>query len=181
LLLPGHSTSVNANLISLKVEYGKIKPFIDEFWVRYTSEYLSSLHTWRRSLKCEYVPPSVGDLVLLESHVSSDRSKWPTGVIVAVFPGSDKVIRQVTVRLASGKQFRRSVDKLYPLELHTTSPSKQEDGEELWCLCEKPSRGKMIACDSKDCPVSWFHFDCVGISRAPKGIYICPICRGDKT
>lgn len=51
--------------------------------------------------------------------------------------------------------------------------------ERLYCHCRCPydEVSEMIACDNKNCRVEWFHFDCVGITVAPKGNWYCPDCR----
>ena len=35
----------------------------------------------------------------------------------------------------------------------------------------------MVACDNLECSVEWFHFDCVGLTRAPRGHWYCNQCR----
>lgn len=35
--------------------------------------------------------------------------------------------------------------------------------EPTYCYCKKVSYGEMIACDAPDCPIEWFHYDCVGL------------------
>lgn len=51
--------------------------------------------------------------------------------------------------------------------------------ERLYCHCRCPydEVSEMIACDNPNCRVEWFHFDCVGITVAPKGNWFCPDCR----
>ena len=34
--------------------------------------------------------------------------------------------------------------------------------EPVYCTCKKVSFGAMVACDSEDCEIEWFHFACVG-------------------
>ena len=43
------------------------------------------------------------------------------------------------------------------------------DEPELYCVCRAAEiEGLlMIACDSPSCPIEWFHFSCVGITREP--------------
>ena len=36
----------------------------------------------------------------------------------------------------------------------------------------------MIACDSPDCSIKWFHFECGGLADAPSGKWICNECKG---
>ena len=52
-----------------------------------------------------------------------------------------------------------------------------EVDQKLWCTCQKESSGDMVACDNLECSVEWFHFDCVGLTRAPRGHWYCNQCR----
>lgn len=58
---------------------------------------------------------------------------------------------------------------------------KKEDNEdnELYCICNLPSYGNMIACDGKKCPnpSQWYHLECVGLAdgRHPD-TWLCPEC-----
>uniref|UniRef100_A0A915HR13 PHD-type domain-containing protein n=1 Tax=Romanomermis culicivorax TaxID=13658 RepID=A0A915HR13_ROMCU len=53
--------------------------------------------------------------------------------------------------------------------------SDQSD-QQRWCICNRVSFGNMVACDDKDCPFEWFHYECVGITQPPKGKWFCPHC-----
>ena len=49
--------------------------------------------------------------------------------------------------------------------------------EPTYCICNRVSFGEMIGCDNPDCPIEWFHFECVGLTASPKGKkWYCPIC-----
>ena len=56
-----------------------------------------------------------------------------------------------------------------------------DDGEthEVYCYCQQGEDGReMIGCDNTKCKYQWFHFDCVGLSKKPRGKYwYCPDCR----
>jgi inhibitor-of-growth protein 1 len=52
--------------------------------------------------------------------------------------------------------------------------------EPTYCLCDQVSYGEMIGCDNDLCPIEWFHFNCVQLSKKPTGSWYCPKCRGDK-
>lgn len=58
---------------------------------------------------------------------------------------------------------------------------EKDNGEdnELYCICNLPSYGNMIACDGKKCPnpSQWYHLECVGFSdgRHPD-TWLCPEC-----
>jgi len=34
----------------------------------------------------------------------------------------------------------------------------------------------MVACDGTDCPYEWFHYECVGLTEPPTGVWYCPDC-----
>ncbi|KAF8787470.1 inhibitor of growth protein 3-like [Argiope bruennichi] len=51
-----------------------------------------------------------------------------------------------------------------------------DPNEPRYCVCNQVSYGDMVACDHKDCPFEWFHYQCVGITQPPKGKWFCPQC-----
>ena len=57
-------------------------------------------------------------------------------------------------------------------EIASISPEK-------WCYCGgQEEKGRpMISCDNGYCPIVWFHFDCLNISKVPSGSWYCPDCR----
>ncbi|PNS21487.1 hypothetical protein CAC42_1266 [Sphaceloma murrayae] len=59
---------------------------------------------------------------------------------------------------------------------------EREEGnpaKEVYCYCEKPEQGKMIACDGDDCEKEWFHFECTGLKEIParKEQWFCDNCK----
>ncbi|KZS99319.1 hypothetical protein SISNIDRAFT_546111 [Sistotremastrum niveocremeum HHB9708] len=48
--------------------------------------------------------------------------------------------------------------------------------EPRYCFCQRVSFGEMVACDYPKCEKEWFHYECVGLTEAPKGKWICPDC-----
>ncbi|KAK9890927.1 hypothetical protein WA026_012268 [Henosepilachna vigintioctopunctata] len=61
-------------------------------------------------------------------------------------------------------------------------PLKETKNVQLYCYCRCPydEVSEMIGCDSHDCAIEWFHFECVGIMVPPKGQWFCPDCRKRK-
>ena len=64
----------------------------------------------------------------------------------------------------------------------SSSESSKEGGtrnpnDPLYCVCNRVSFGEMIACDNDNCPLEWFHFNCVNVHSRPKGKWYCPKCR----
>ncbi|KAH7666378.1 CRE-ING-3 protein [Aphelenchoides avenae] len=57
---------------------------------------------------------------------------------------------------------------------------EEEEGadtdDRTYCTCGQKSYGEMVACDNKNCPKEWFHYECVGIICPPKGKWFCPLC-----
>ena len=41
------------------------------------------------------------------------------------------------------------------------------DAEQLYCYCNGPSHGEMVACDMPGCEKEWFHLECVGLTKPP--------------
>ena len=35
---------------------------------------------------------------------------------------------------------------------------------------------RWICCDSDDCSVRWYHWECVGVMKTPSGYWLCPWC-----
>mmetsp|Transcript_7320 Transcript_7320/g.10913 ORF Transcript_7320/g.10913 Transcript_7320/m.10913 type:complete len:154 (+) Transcript_7320:704-1165(+) len=48
---------------------------------------------------------------------------------------------------------------------------------ERYCFCGRGFDGDMIACDRSGCNIEWYHFECVGLVKKPKGRWYCPPCR----
>ncbi|KAL7315812.1 hypothetical protein PS15m_004983 [Mucor circinelloides] len=54
-----------------------------------------------------------------------------------------------------------------------------DPNEPLYCYCSQVSFGEMVACDSGDCEIEWFHLECVGLKTPPKGKWYCKNCTVD--
>ncbi|XP_019757010.2 uncharacterized protein LOC109535537 [Dendroctonus ponderosae] len=67
-------------------------------------------------------------------------------------------------------------------ELVSKSEPPKLPQPQLYCYCRCPydEVSEMIGCDSNDCEIEWFHFECVGIMVPPKGQWFCPDCRKKK-
>jgi hypothetical protein len=46
----------------------------------------------------------------------------------------------------------------------------------LYCICNRPAFGKMIACANDECMIEKFHYDCVNLKRKPRQKWYCPEC-----
>ncbi|KAL8807602.1 MAG: hypothetical protein Q9182_000586 [Xanthomendoza sp. 2 TL-2023] len=53
--------------------------------------------------------------------------------------------------------------------MHGDEDDDEGDTEPRYCYCNQVSYGEMVACDMDTCPREWFHLDCAGLTKAPKG------------
>ena len=93
---------------------GNQEQLLSVFWLKWSSDYLKSLPPIVSRFRSRG-PLKVGSLVLIrEDHLP--RLKWPLGVVIEVFPGRDRLIRLVKVRMAKG-EFLKPIQHLYCLEV----------------------------------------------------------------
>lgn len=52
--------------------------------------------------------------------------------------------------------------------------------EPVYCICNRVAFGEMIACDNEDCPIEWYHYPCVNLTRKPRNSWICHLCSNKK-
>jgi inhibitor of growth protein 5 len=50
------------------------------------------------------------------------------------------------------------------------------NNEPVYCTCKRVAFGEMIACDNEDCPIEWYHYPCVNLTKKPRNSWICPTC-----
>ncbi|KAF9653022.1 hypothetical protein BDM02DRAFT_3182990 [Thelephora ganbajun] len=63
-------------------------------------------------------------------------------------------------------------------EISTVGDASVRPNEPLYCYCNNVSYGAMVQCEnSPECPHDWFHYDCIGLKKAPKGKWFCPTCK----
>lgn len=70
-----------------------------------------------------------------------------------------RYLRAMRQRLEKGKSAQRSV-------VHNDSLTQSAEGNsnsEKFCICVRGFEGSMIACDSSNCLIQWYHFECVGL------------------
>lgn len=113
---------------SLLGRWQRVNRLSEEFWRRWSTEYLKTLQRrpkWIKSKK----NLEIGDLVLLKE--PSPPLQWKLARVIATHPGSDDVVRVVTVQRGNST-FCRHVVNLVPLP-HLSEPSFQacqEDGNQ---------------------------------------------------
>ena len=100
---------------NLRSAWQKSRQLVDEFWYRWSEEYVAMLQD-RKKWKVSSPGIRVGQLVLLASE-EQPRDHWRLGIVDKLEAGGDELTRQVTVRMANGKVFRRHCNALVCLEI----------------------------------------------------------------
>ena len=90
------------------------------FWSSWGEDYLKNLPPFRG--RAPDTDIKIGTVVLIEDE--GPRIGWPLGVITAIFPGKDGLVRKVDVKTARGT-LSRSVQRLRKLKI-PTSPSSND-------------------------------------------------------
>lgn len=91
----------------------------EKFQERFIKDYMLQL---MKSEKWQAAKENVkvGDVVLI-AYDNKPRGFWPLALIVNVYPASDGKVRNVLVKTSSGL-FRRSIQRLVPLEVSSNEP-----------------------------------------------------------
>ncbi len=85
---------------------------IADFWKRWINDYITHLNNFKKWHQPQH-SIAVGDIVLVKDSDLFIRS-WPLARVVQTHPGSDGLVRVVTVKTQKGT-FRRAIHKLVPL------------------------------------------------------------------
>jgi hypothetical protein len=111
LTAPYESDVTDRNTNGL-TRWQRITQLQQHFWKMWQKEYLSQLQTRPRGQQHQYPNVDVGALVILIED-NMPPLQWRLGRIVHVHPGSDGVVRVVSVKTVSGTySYKRAVKKL---------------------------------------------------------------------
>ena len=101
---------------SLTKEFRLIQQVVEEFWKRWTKEYLLELRTYHQvrqpyggETRCRF-----GDVVLLQEEVRP-RHMWKMGRVVVLRAGRDGKVRTVILRTQDGGRLVRPARLVIPL------------------------------------------------------------------
>lgn len=122
-LSPGHFLNVSPmvsvadeDLSETKTNYlsrwQRVQKVAQEFWQRWRVEYLHQLQV-REKWHTQNLNVKIGELVVLKD-VNLPSCKWPMARIVALHPGSDGLIRVVTLKTATNI-LKRGITEIAPL------------------------------------------------------------------
>ena len=51
-----------------------------------------------------------------------------------------------------------------------------DNKQKNYSICNKVWVEPVIACDRLNCKVEWYHYECLIVTRAPRGSWICSPC-----
>lgn len=117
------------NRLSLWQHVTKIK---QDFWQQWYKEYINDLNC-RQKWKVESKNLEVGTLVLLKDQ-DLPTMQWAMARVIAVHPGTDGIVRAVTVR-TNKSEYRRSVQHLAPLPIDDPEENLPQRGEYVVWKC----------------------------------------------
>ncbi|CAI6371089.1 unnamed protein product [Macrosiphum euphorbiae] len=118
LLLVPEADLSNENISTLR-KWRYVQALMQTFWKRWSKEYLPQLQVRSRWLaQTEQV--KIGDIVIIKEECTPP-GKWKLGKILKTHPGSDGIVRVVTLKTSNGNELKRPVVKLSRL------PVEEED------------------------------------------------------
>ncbi|XP_030767150.1 uncharacterized protein LOC115890927 [Sitophilus oryzae] len=110
LLAIPETNIIEANVSRLN-HYQRLKQIHQHFWQRWSREYLSTLQTRSKWKTSQQNNLNIGRLVILKEE-SSPPLQWTRGRIVDIHPGSDGLVRVVSVKVPNGRIVKRSIAKV---------------------------------------------------------------------
>ena len=78
---------------------------------------------------------TIGDIVLIHDNVP--RNQWKTDVVTDLQKGKDGLVRYVSLRISSGSELLRPLEKLYPLEVSSEHNALDTEREDKKAIADK--------------------------------------------
>lgn len=97
-------------------KYQHVQKLMQHFWKRWSLEYIGELQGRAKWKRGHPAAVKIGSLVILRND-NMPPLKWDMGRIVDLHPGSDGVIRVVSLKTSSGNVIKRAVTKLCVLPI----------------------------------------------------------------
>lgn len=132
-LTPSHFLNSGPVLTILDTEtdertrWQRTQKIYQDIWKRWQSEYLCLLSS-RSKWKHTQANIKINDIVIIHQP-NLPAGKWPLGRISELHPGSDGLVRVVTVKTKGG-YIKRPITKLSPLLTSAEIPEKKEEKED---------------------------------------------------
>lgn len=102
--------------------------------------------------------------------LSAQRVECARSLVELLNQAETEIIKEIKLTEATLAENKRLKD----------APPKEGEreggGEDHICICRDRTCGDMVKCDNSACPLQWFHYECVGLSTQPQGVWFCPYC-----
>ncbi|XP_039764230.1 uncharacterized protein LOC120636738 [Pararge aegeria] len=96
--------------ISALTRWQLVQKMTQHFWHRWQTEYLNTMQQ-RYKWQVAVPSPKVGDIVIIKDE-NTPPTKWLLGRIKYLHPGSDNLVRVVTVECKGNKELKRPLSKI---------------------------------------------------------------------
>lgn len=120
LLLVPETDLSNENISTLR-KWRYVQALMQTFWKRWSKEYLPQLQVRGRWL-AQTQQMKIGDIVIIKEECAPP-GKWKLGKILKTHPGSDGIVRVVTLKTSNGNELKRPVVKLCRLPVEENDPN----------------------------------------------------------
>uniref|UniRef100_A8PZP9 DUF5641 domain-containing protein n=1 Tax=Brugia malayi TaxID=6279 RepID=A8PZP9_BRUMA len=120
---------------------------LDVFWKLWKEECLTSL---RERTQREIKSPRI---IVLLNEPEVPRGVWKLARIIKINRGWDGKIKSATIQLPNGKQFDRSINMLYPMEIDATEDKEEkveDEPEEPIARQTRSAKKSQTTVDAKD-------------------------------
>jgi hypothetical protein len=132
LAIPEANADSPAPAEALRRRWKAQRAYLDHFWRRFASEYLTNLRDkagWNHPKKRPSIgrTPRIGEPVLVEVDFTA-RNLWPMAIVddLEIRAGA---VRNAVLRLPDGALKTRPLNRLYPLEIREEEPTATEPVE----------------------------------------------------
>jgi hypothetical protein len=132
LAVPEANADSPAPAEALRRRWKAQRAYLDHFWRRFASEYLTSLRDkagWNHPKKRPSIgrTPRIGEPVLVEVDFTA-RNLWPMAIVddLEIRAGA---VRNAVLRFPDGSLKTRPLNRLYPLEIREEEPTATEPVE----------------------------------------------------
>lgn len=100
--------------------YQLVQQLYQQFWTRWSREYLAKMQQRTKWYKTFNSPLKVGSLVIMIED-NQPPLHWPMARVLELHPGADNIVRVVSLKINSGSVIKRSVSKLCVLPLQDSN------------------------------------------------------------
>lgn len=104
-----------------------------------------------------------------------ERIKYEADQLMQCLTKAEQFFKLCVLPELTGKWYTQSRCEIVPASSQQQDQFDEED-DGSWCYCKESKGGEMVGCESKSCPIKWFHLQCLGMTAIPVGRWLCPSC-----